>query len=89
VNRLEWIERTLRDAFAPAYLEVIDDSSLHAGHVGAEGGGGHYQVVIVAERFRGLSRIERHRAVYDALGDAMRDRIHALALRALAPDEER
>lgn len=87
MNRLEWIEKTLREALAPEYLEVLDDSDLHRGHAGAAGGGGHYQVEIVAERFRGLSRVERHRAVYDALGEAMRQQIHALAIRAKAPGE--
>ena len=87
MNRVEQIESALRGAFAPLHLEIIDDSARHAGHAGARSGGGHFQVLIVAESFRGKSRIDRHRAVYDALGDAMRDHIHALALRAMTPDE--
>jgi BolA protein len=87
VNRTEWIAATLREAFAPERLEVVDDSARHAGHAGARAGGGHFQVLIVSERFRGLSRLERHRAVYDALGEAMKAEVHALALRALAPGE--
>ena len=87
MTRAEWIESTLREAFAPERLEVIDDSARHAGHEGARGGGGHFQVLIVSARFRGQSRLERHRAVYEALGDAMRDQIHALALRTLTPEE--
>jgi len=83
----EWIEAKLRAALTPDHLEVIDESARHVGHAGARRGGGHFQVVIVSERFRGQTRLERHRAVYDALGDAMRDRIHALTLRALTPDE--
>ena len=89
MNRSEWIESMLREAFAPQHLEVVDDSDRHKGHAGARSGRGHFQVVIVSERFRGLSRIERHRAVYDALGEAMRQEIHALALRAMTPEEWR
>lgn len=88
MSRAEWIESRLREAFAPERLEVVDDSARHRGHAGARAGGGHFQVLIVAEGFRGLGRLERHRAVYEALGEAMRADIHALALRALAPGEE-
>jgi BolA protein len=81
------IEAQLRATFAPAHLQVVDDSARHAGHAGARGGGGHFRVLIVSDRFRGQSRLDRHRAVYDALGEEMRSDIHALALRALTPEE--
>jgi BolA protein len=81
------IERALRDAFAPAHLEVIDQSHRHRGHAGAAGGGGHFDVVIVSARFAGSARLARHRMVYDALGPAMAEAIHALAIRALTPEE--
>lgn len=87
MKTIERIEAALRAAFEPQHLEIVDDSARHAGHAGARSGGGHFIVTIVAERFRGLGRLERHRAVYDALGDAMQSEIHALALKALAPDE--
>ena len=87
MNRPEWIESTLRAAFKPQRIEVVDESARHAGHAGARSGAGHFKVLIVAEHFRGLSRLERHRAVYDALGKAMQSEIHALALRALTPEE--
>ena len=77
----------MRAAFAPDALVVDDDSHLHAGHPGAEGGRKHFRVRIVAAAFRGQSRVARHRAVYAALGDAMRHQIHALAIEALTPDE--
>lgn len=89
MTRTEWIESTLRQAFAPQHFEIVDDSARHAGHAGARSGGGHFQVLLVSEKFRGQSRVERHRAVYDALGDAMRSEIHALALRTLTPEEWR
>lgn len=87
MSRIERIEAALRQAFQPQHLEVVDDSASHAGHAGARSGGGHFVVTVVSERFRGLGRLERHRAVYDALGEAMHTEIHALALKALAPDE--
>jgi BolA protein len=67
-------------------VEVRDDSHLHAGHVGATTGAGHYAVRIRSRRFDGLSLASRHRLVYDALRDWMPDRIHALAIDARSPD---
>lgn len=72
----------------PETLEVFDDSADHAGHAGArESGGGHFQVVIVAECFAGRTRLVRHRLVYDRLSDLMPHRIHALAIMAQTPAE--
>ena len=82
-----WIERTLREAFAPAELRVTDESARHVGHAGAAEGGGHFRVRIVSDRFAGLARLERHRVIYAALGDDFRSRVHALAIRAATPDE--
>ncbi|HUW99219.1 MAG TPA: BolA family protein [Acidiferrobacter sp.] len=79
------IEERLRIEFAPEDLEVGDDSRHHIGHAGAKGGG-HYTVLIVAEGFRGHSLLDRHRLVYDALAP-LRQNIHALSIRALAPGE--
>jgi len=87
-DRVARIRARLTEALAPSSLEIIDDSHLHAGHAGAAGGGGHYRVCIVSARFAGQSPIERHRAVYQALGDLMGGEVHALSLRALAPDED-
>lgn len=87
MDRVGWIEETLRHAFAPLHLAIEDESALHAGHAGAAAGGGHFRVLIVAERFRGQSPVTRQRAVYAALGDAMQSHIHALALRTLTPEE--
>jgi BolA protein len=86
-TRAAWLEEALRSAFAPEHLVVEDESARHAGHVGAAGGGGHYRVLIVSAAFRGQSGIARQRAVYAALGHAMRGAIHALALRTLTPEE--
>lgn len=76
------IETRLREAFAPRVLEVVDDSESHRGHGGyQEGGESHWNVHIASDRFAGLSRVARHRAVHDALGKDLVGRIHALALK--------
>lgn len=80
------IEATLRAALEPLSLEVHDDSHLHAGHAGAREGR-HFSVNIVSARFQGLSRVARHRLVYDALHSLMPRGIHALAIDARVPDE--
>jgi BolA protein len=87
MDRIAWLDGVLRATFAPQRLEIEDESARHAGHPGAAGGGGHFRVVIVSDRFRGQSLVARQRAVYAALGTAMRDRVHALALRTLTPEE--
>ena len=74
-------------ALAPESLEILDESSQHVGHEGAKGGGGHYQLIIVSEQFAGRPIQLRHRMVYDALGTMMKKEIHALAIKAYAPDE--
>ena len=78
------IEAALVTAFSPDHLLVKDQSHLHAGHAGAKEGLGHFEVVIVADAFQGLSRIECHRRIYDALGQLMTTDIHALTIRASA-----
>jgi BolA protein len=82
------IEQRLRAALAPTCLAVINDSSKHRGHSGDDGSGeSHFTVEIESERFAGMSRVERQRAVNHALADLLRHRIHALAIRARAPGE--
>lgn len=70
-------------------MEVEDDSASHAGHAGARSGGGHFNVTVVAACFTGMATLERHRAVYDAVDEMLPTEIHALAVRALSPDEIR
>jgi BolA protein len=82
----EDVERALRKALSPLRLQVRDDSHLHAGHAGAREGR-HFSVAITAEAFRGLSRVRRHRLVYDSIGPLLTQGIHALAIDARAPDE--
>ena len=80
------IEARLRAALTPAALEVQDDSHLHAGHAGAREGR-HFTVCLTSERFAGLSRVARHRLVYDSLGPLAEQGVHALAIVAKAPGE--
>lgn len=82
------ITRRLEQALVPSHLEVRNDSAMHAGHSGDDGSGeSHFSVEIVSERFVGMSRLERQRAVNAALADLLRDRIHALSIKARAPGE--
>jgi BolA family transcriptional regulator, general stress-responsive regulator len=84
----ESLERKLTQAFAPSRLEVVDDSSRHAGHSGARPGGeSHFNVVIEAKAFEGLSRLERQRRVNAVLADELAGPVHALSVKALAPGE--
>jgi BolA protein len=75
------IEAVLREALQPDELEIRDDSHLHAGHAGAREGR-HFHVRVVSERFSQLSRLKRHRLVYDALHALIPRGIHALAIEA-------
>lgn len=80
------IEARVRAALQPSWVEVQDDSALHAGHAGAREGG-HFTLRLRSERFAGLSRVARHRLVYHALGSLPSLGVHALALDTRAPDE--
>ena len=75
-------------ALEPIRLDVVNESDMHAGHRGSPGTGeSHFRVLVVSQHFVGRSRIERHRLVNAALGDLMRDRVHAMAITAQAPSE--
>ena len=67
-------------------LEIVDESEKHRGHAGS-GGGGHYCMTVVSDRFSGQSLMARHRLVYGMLSDLMKKDIHALAIRAYTPSE--
>ncbi len=75
------IEARLQTALEPDWLEVIDESEGHRGHAGYQDGGeSHWRVIISTRRFDGMTRIARHRAVHDAVGADIIERIHALAI---------
>jgi len=90
-NRSEALRAALQKELAPVSLEIIDDSAKHAGHAGAREGG-HFRVVVVADAFKGLSQLQRHRLVYAAVDSLMGRaplelKIHALNIVARTPDE--
>ena len=83
----EMIER-LTAALSPTLLELEDQSSQHIGHAGHDPRGeSHFALIIASPAFQGLSKVERQRKVYAALGELMRERVHALTIRAVAPGE--
>lgn len=85
------VERAMRERLAalqPVALDLDDESGQHAGHAGSRpSGGSHWHLAIVSEAFRGKSPVARHRMVYEALGDLMKQDIHALRIEASAPEQ--
>jgi intracellular septation protein len=86
-NREQRLRERLQSRFAPAQLTIEDESHMHAGHAGAADGHSHFRIRIVAEAFRGIPTLARHRLVYAAVDDMLKSDIHALAIEALAPAE--
>ena len=81
--------RRLREALGPSQIDLVDDSEKHRGHGGYNPSGeSHFSLTIESAAFAGTSRVERQRMVYAALGDLMKERVHALSIRARAPGEE-
>ena len=78
------LEARLVSALSPTELRIVDESHLHAGHVGASGGARHFAVRIVSLKFNGLSRMAQHRLVYAAMADLMPHPIHALRIESVA-----
>ena len=84
----EIIRRKITDGLAPQYLEIKDESHLHAGHAGApEGGESHFRISVVSDRFEGLTPVARQRLVNDVLREELKGPIHALAMKTQTPDE--
>ena len=80
--------RRLNSALTPSRVELIDDSEQHRGHGGYNPAGeSHFTLRIESSAFAGKNRVERQRMIYAALGDLMRERVHALSIRANAPGE--
>ncbi|MGH6726935.1 MAG: BolA family protein [Pseudolabrys sp.] len=82
------ITKKLTEAFAPQSLDVVDESDRHAGHAGYRAGGEtHYRIYIVAQAFKGKTRLERHRMINATLSGELASGVHALAIHASAPGE--
>jgi BolA protein len=79
-TRIALIEARLREALAPTFLEVRDDSHLHKGHAGARDGRGHFHITIAAPALEGVNTLAAHRMIYAALGDLMQTDIHAVGI---------
>jgi BolA protein len=76
------------DVLSPSRIELVDDSEAHRGHGGYNPAGeSHFSLTIESPAFAGKSRVERQRIVYAALGDLMKERVHALTIRASAPGD--
>ncbi len=86
--RIALFEKDLKGAFQLISLKIDDESHLHAGHVGAAQGGGHFRITIIAKEFEGLNTVKRHRLIYTALKDRIPADIHALTIKAFAPNEQ-
>lgn len=84
-HRIARVRERLEAALQPEELEISDDSHKHVGHPGARTGMSHFSVRIRAARFSGVSPLERHRIVYEALGEMMQTDIHALRIDAAPP----
>ncbi|MEE4288437.1 MAG: BolA family protein [Erythrobacter sp.] len=83
----EEMREKLEAAFAPARLEIVNDSAHHAGHSGDDGSGeSHFTIHIEAAGFAEMNRLARQRAVIAALGDIVGERVHAVAIKASVPD---
>lgn len=87
-QRAQRVAERLRAEMQAVYVEVADESHLHAGHPGARGGG-HFRALIVSPRFAGLGRVAAQRLVYAALGDLLQGEIHAISMTTLTPEQWR
>jgi BolA protein len=85
---IDQMRHKLATALAPTRLDITDESARHAGHAGARpGGNSHFRVTVVSAAFVGLSRVERHRLIYQILADDLQGQLHALAIQAQTPQE--
>jgi len=78
------IETKIQDAFAPAHLEVLNESHMHNVPPGSES---HFKLVIVTESFAGVSRVGRHQKVNSVLAGELKNSIHALSMQTMTPEE--
>lgn len=86
-QRVKAIRQRIEEALDPEELVVEDEGHLHVGHEGARDGRGHFRVFVVADSFDGLTMIQRHRKIYEAMGELMNSDIHALSIDAYASNE--
>ena len=80
-NKILILRTRLEQAFSPTHLEVIDESDQHLGHAGHQGGGRHFAIIISADCFKTMTRVEAHRKIYSLFSDLMPEQIHALRIK--------
>ncbi len=80
MTTIELIRSRVTELLSPTHLEIIDDSHKHIGHAGNTGGG-HFTLIITAEKLNGLTKLESHRLIYSAISDLIPTRIHALSIK--------
>ena len=83
-QRIIEMKSRLESQLTPSTLIIDDESHLHAGHAGAKSGKGHFRLTIQSEKFAGLRPLQKHRLIYDALGEMMQTEIHALTIQIAA-----
>lgn len=83
MDRVTLIRERLQQAFAPTYLDVIDDSAKHQGHAGSQGGAGHYSIVIAADHFKDKNRVAAHQEIYRLFAELIPGEIHALSIKII------
>jgi stress-induced morphogen len=83
------IKSKLTEELSPTYLILTDDSHRHAGHAAYQGDGAetHFSLVIISDKFKGLSKVARHRLIYGILKEELKANVHALAIQAFTPEE--
>ena len=81
-ERISTMKQKLEEQLSPSELFIEDESHLHAGHAGAREGKGHFRIKICSEKFQGLRILQQHRLVYDALGEMIKNDIHALSIQS-------
>lgn len=81
----ETIQQRLQ-SLSPTECTITDQSALHAGHAGNQGGG-HFQLKIVSSHFSQKSQVLRHRMIYQVLNDLIPQQIHAISIIAISPDD--
>jgi BolA protein len=87
-TQLAALIRDRLSTLSPQQIELQDDTALHAGHA-ASGGAGHFRLTITSPHFAGKSLMQRHRMVYDLIGDLMNTGIHALSINTRLPEDNR
>ena len=83
---IEIFEKKL-DILNPEILNIVNQSDQHIGHSGYSNGNSHFEIFIVSSQFNNLSKVKRHKLIYNVLKYELETQIHALSIKALTPLE--